>query len=136
MAHGQVRAVVRGLTRVTERAITKITFDVVANLTENTPVDTGWARANWVPAIGSPVTKDLSGVRPTEQNASSAAAEQQSALGHVLTGYRLARGKVFISNNVPYIVRLNEGSSKKAPAGFVQAAIRKAVTQDIRGFRG
>ena len=132
----QIRAVVRGLERVTERVITKITLDVTANLVEATPVDTGWARANWVPAIGAPVVRDLGNVPATSQNAASVAGKQQQAIAAVVTGYKLARGAVFVSNNVPYILRLNDGSSKQAPSGFVQRAIKKAVTQDIRGFRG
>lgn len=136
MVDTQVRAVVQALTRVTERAIVKITLDVTANLVETTPVDTGWARANWVPAIGTPFIRDLGEVSATGQNAAAAAATQQGALGGIVAGYKLARGKVFVSNNVPYITRLNDGSSKKAPAGFVQRAIAKAVTQDFRGFTG
>ena len=56
----QIRAIVRGLERVTERVIIKITTDVTANLIETTPVDLGWARANWVPSLGAPVVKELS----------------------------------------------------------------------------
>ena len=136
MANPQVRAVVRALERVSERAIVKITLDVVANLVEATPVDVGWARANWVPSIGTPFLQDLSGVEPTSSATSAAAASQQSAIGGVVAGYKLRSGSVFVSNNVPYITALNDGSSKQAPAGFVQAAIRKAVTEDFRGFTG
>ena len=130
----QIRAIVRGMERVTERVVTKITLDVTANLIDDTPVDTGWARANWVPAIGTPVIHDLTDIPSTVPNATSAAGTQQQALAAVVAGYRLARGKVFVSNNVPYITKLNDGSSQKAPVGFVQRAIRKAVTQDIKGF--
>lgn len=136
MATPQVRAVIQALERVTEKAIVKITLDVTANLVQSTPVDVGWARANWVPAIGTPVLKNLSGVDPTSGATSAAAAEQQGALGGIVAGYKLDRGKVFVSNNVPYITKLNDGSSKQAPAGFVQAAIRKAVAEDFRGFTG
>lgn len=131
----QIRAVVQGIEKVVERVVTKITLDVTANLIEMTPVDTGWARANWVPAIGTPIQQDLSAVPATVSNAQSRAGEQQRAMADVVTGYRLVRGRVFVSNNVPYITRLNDGHSRKAPAGFVQMAIQKAVTQDIRGFR-
>ena len=130
----QIRAIVRGLERVTERVVTKITLDVTANLIETTPVDTGWARANWIPAIGAPIVRDLTGVEATVQNASLGAGEQQQALAAVVTGYKLARGAVFVSNNVPYISKLNDGFSRQAPSGFVQMAIRKAVTQDIKGL--
>ena len=128
----QIRAVVRGLERVTERIIVKITTDVTANLIEDTPVDTGWAQANWVPSIGAPVVKDLAGA---ERNVQSASSEQSAGIAEVL-GYRLRRARVFISNNVEYILALNDGHSSQRPAGFVQRAIRKAVTIDIRGFRG
>ena len=126
----QIRAIVRSLERLTGRVVTKITLDVTANLIEETPVDTGWARANWVPAIGAPVIKDLTGA---ERNVAAANGEQAAGQAKVL-GYRLDRGRVFISNNVPYIMRLNDGHSRQAPAGFVQRSIRKAVTKDIRGL--
>lgn len=134
MADPQIRAIVRGLERLTERIVTKITLDVTANLVETTPVDTGWARANWVPAIGRPFSVDLSGVTPTAQNAAAAGSQQQAALAGVATGYKLSMGKVFVSNNVPYILGLNDGNSAQAPSGFVQRAIQKAVTQDIMGL--
>lgn len=133
MVDPQVQAIVRGLNKLAERVVIKIAFDVVANLVETTPVATGWARANWVPAIGSPLVTDLSGIPATTQGALSAKGQQDAATAGLL-GYKLGKGSVFISNNVPYIIPLNMGSSKKAPSGFVQRAIRKAVTQDIRGL--
>ncbi len=134
MADPQIRAIVKGLERLTERIVTKITLDITANLIETTPVDTGWARANWVPAIGMPLEANLDGIIPTSQDAASAASEQQAAIAGIVTGYKLSMGAVFVSNNVPYIVRLNEGSSAQAPSAFVQRAIEKAVTQDIKGL--
>jgi hypothetical protein len=130
----QIRTIIKALDRVSERTIIKITLDIVANLIETTPVDTGWARANWVPALGAPYVASLDGIRPTTQMATSAAGEQSSKLAGVAGGYRLEQGKVFISNNVPYILDLNAGSSSKAPVAFVQRAIVKAITQDIRGL--
>lgn len=136
MADRQIKAIVRSLEALTERAIKKITLDVTANLKEVTPRDTGWAAANWVPSIGASIEGGAANPNPTEQDASSAEARSSSALAAVAAGYRLKQGRVFISNNVPYIIQLNDGSSKKEPAGFVQRAIAKAVTVDIKGFRG
>ncbi len=127
----QIRTIVRSLEQLAGRVVTRLTLDVTANLVETTPVDTGWARANWVPAIGAPVIKDLTGAG---RNVAAASAEQAAGQAGVLS-YKLNRGKVFVSNNAPYITRLNDGHSRKAPAGFVQRAIRKAVTEDIRGLR-
>ena len=131
MADRQVRAIVRGLNRLASRGVTKLTLDVTANLVETTPVDTGWARANGVPSIGQQVVKDLP-ARPDGDQVADAVAAQQAAISGII-GYTIEQGKVFISNNVPYILALNDGTSKKEPAGFVQRAIAKAVTQDIKG---
>jgi hypothetical protein len=131
----QIRAVVRALEGVAERVVAKIVLDVTANLIETTPVDTGWARANWVPAIGAAYAADLRGVSPTIGAISGADVLQVAGQTAVATGYRIGQGSVFVSNNVPYITRLNDGSSSQAPAGFVQRAIAKAVTRDIVGLR-
>jgi hypothetical protein len=120
-----VLAVVRALEAVTSNVVKKITLDVTANLVETTPVDTGWARANWIPAISQPY-------RSTEGSPESVSrAAQTTGQARVATSYDIRQGSVFVSNNVPYIVRLNEGSSSQAPSGFIEAAITKAVTRDI-----
>ncbi|MEE8608999.1 MAG: hypothetical protein V3S55_15450 [Nitrospiraceae bacterium] len=126
MADPQVRTIVQALEKVTERIVVEVTLDVTANLIEETPVDTGWARANWVPSIGTPFEANLSDVPSDPRQAAAAATRQESAEARMLT-YKLDRGVVFVTNNVPYITKLNLGSSKQAPAGFVQRAIAKAV---------
>lgn len=117
----------RGLDRLTTRVVTRLTLDVTANLIEDTPVDTGWARANWVPSMGQPKLKDLPPTRPDDSQAvAGATAEQQGAVAGLLA-YTLKRGMVFVTNNVPYILDLNDGTSTQAPTGFVQRAIARAV---------
>ena len=61
---------------------------------------------------------------------------QQQGIAEVATQYTLDQGSVFVSNNVPYILKLNDGHSQQAPAGFIQTAIHKAVTTDLEGYRG
>lgn len=127
MADPAVRVVVRAVRGFTETIVKKITLDVTANLIEDTPRDTGWARSNWVPTIGMPPAEEALVGSPEQVNTSV----QQSGIAKVATGYRLIQGAIFISNNVPYIGRLNDGSSKQAPSGFVQAAILRAVRQNL-----
>lgn len=135
MADNQVVAIVKALDQFAERIVTKITLDITANLIEQTPIDTGWARANWVPSIGQDRIVSLQNiVNPSPTDVAGAKASQSEGIASVATGFKLADKAVFISNNVPYIVRLNEGSSKQAPAGFVTSAIQKAVTKDIRNI--
>lgn len=131
----QVVRVIGQLEKFTERLIVKITLDITANLIENTPVDTGWARANWVPTIGRPDVQNLSNIEPTAQLAAGQATKQQVSLGGVASSYKLRAGAIFISNNVPYITFLNQGTSKQQPSGFVQRAISKALTSDIKSIK-
>jgi hypothetical protein len=131
----QVRVIIRALEDVTEQVIKKLTLDIVANLRRapidgGTPVDTGWARANWIANVSTPLTSPV-GMRDAA-GVSQASAAQQQGLGKVLA-YKIQAGPVYISNNVDYIVKLNDGSSRQAPSGFVQRAIQEAVA-DLRGF--
>lgn len=126
-----VRVVVESLEGFTEKLIKRLALNVTANLVEDTPVDTGWARANWVPQIGAPRSTP-SGTRPTDGGRASTA-DQAAGQASVL-GYKLGP-KIHISNNVPYIKKLNAGSSSQAPAAFVQAAILRAVKQTVSRTR-
>ena len=128
----QVRLVVRSLGQFTTRKIKKIVLDVTANLVEDTPRDTGWARNNWIPEIGPGPDNPVG--EPGDSNAAKAV--QQKGIASVALGYKLGMGIITITDNVPYIVRLNEGSSQQAPAGFVQAAIFRAVQGAEKGGGG
>lgn len=118
----QVEKITAELTEFTEDLIKDISINAVAELIEATPVDTSWARSNWVPNIGSPVNQ------PVGSPDNPSTFQQESGQAEILAYYKLP-ANVFISNNVPYITRLNEGSSTQAPMGFVQKAIAKAVRE-------
>lgn len=129
MTSRRVKVVVRDLEKFTERLVQRIALNVVANLQEDTPVDTGWARANWIPQIGAPFS-GTAGSREQAEAGQLDTATQQVGIAKVATGYRLGP-PIFVTNNVPYIERLNEGSSSQAPAAFVQAAIFRAVRDTV-----
>ena len=119
----QIRAIGRGLTEFTERQVRKVTLDLTAELVRETPVDTGWARNNWVPRVGRPETEPVG----APGNPGPGAAARSAGEAQVL-GYRLGQGSVFVTNNVPYIEALNDGHSPQAPAGWVQRAIRRVLS--------
>lgn len=121
--NSNVRIIVQSLESFTTRKVKRIVLDATANLTEDTPRDIGWARNNWIPEIG-PGPMEPAGDREAPE---AAAAEQQQGIASIAIGYKLGLGIITITNNVPYIIYLNEGSSQQAPAGFVQAAIFRAV---------
>lgn len=132
MAQQTIR-VISELDKTLERVMTSLSLEITANLIETTPVDTGWARANWVPTIGAQNNTPASAEARIE-NVPAQRARQQSSTAR-LPGYKIEQGSIFISNNVPYIVRLNEGSSTQAPEGFVQSGIQRAIIEVTRRVR-
>lgn len=122
--------IIEALEGVTEDLVRRAATNITGELISNTPVDTGWARANWVPSLGTPFTgnSEPQSRRPRASQVAQAAARQSTGLSEVLA-YTLAVDRVFISNNVPYIQLLNDGSSAQAPAMFVQDAIRTGLTR-------
>jgi hypothetical protein len=92
-----------------------------------TPVDTGRARSNWRAALGGPFTKQLD-----ETSATGAIGQAESVINGRGPGQT-----IYISNNVPYIRRLNEGWSAQAPAGFVEDAmlIGRRIVREAKLFK-
>lgn len=129
--------VIGELREFVEERIKAIVINSVANLKSEpplgTPVDTGWARANWVPGIGAPPTTPAPNPSASSDwprgpaGGGSAEAASNAGVATVATQYKLSMGPVFIVNNVPYLVKLNDGYSVQSPIGFIQAAILKAV---------
>lgn len=127
----QVDGIIRELEELGERVVRSIVFEVTAELVGSTPVATGWARANWIPSIAVPDSAPKTN-RPTPGIVSGAAAQQAAGLAS-MASYRF--GEVaFIVNNVPYIRKLNSGSSSQAPAGFVDRSVETGVAKAARSF--
>lgn len=128
----QIDFIIADLEDYTQGEIVRLTQNVDANLRSSppvgTPVDTGWARANWVPSVGAPaILNDVA--NPSRADISARAGRQQEGVNELLA-YRLGDGPLFSTNNVVYITRLNEGHSpQQAQPGFVQRALELAVKQ-------
>lgn len=102
-----------------------------------TPVDKGRARSNWIVQMDAPARTAIDAYVPGDKgstagpNSASAIAQGQA----VIARYDGDRNSgIAISNNLPYINALNSGSSRQAPAGFIQKAVQAAVRQ-VRGAR-
>lgn len=125
----QTHLIIRDLDRFTERKVTSIGLGAVANLRQDTPRDTGWARSNWISAKGRPPSlPDQPSGRPTSGDVGQAQAAQAAGAASLLS-YRLQDGPVYISNHVPYIQSLNTGTSKQAGSEFVERAVERAVRE-------
>jgi len=99
----------------------KLGLEALRRVVLKTPVDTGRARANWQTSLGSPVEGVLNRVDPS---GGVAIAEGTGVIVAVQPFQ-----DIWLSNNVPYIISLEDGSSKQAPAGMVAVTIG-----ELQGF--
>lgn len=123
MAGGDRQRIAQAIEATVAKTCIRLAVNAHAELVERTPRDTGWAKANWIPSLTAPavgVAGDPKGISTAESEAGLAA----------ILAFKLEDGAIFVSNNVPYIQRLDAGSSTQAPAGFVRQAIDKALADE------
>jgi hypothetical protein len=90
-----------------------------------TPVDTGTARSNWIVTLFTATDQTQGAFVPLSKgdmsetgNAQAAMAQGKSAISQAKPGQ-----DIHLTNNLSYIMPLNEGHSAQAPAGFVEEAV-------------
>lgn len=100
------------VTKVGDRIDARIraaTSEVFKNIIMMTPVDSGRAKGNWQCTIGEPFEGE---------DDSGSVEKMQSAVP------KKAGKVVFLTNNVPYIQRLEyDAHSKQAPSGMVRVSL-------------
>lgn len=116
------------------RIVRTVALVVDRELVLETPVDTGRARSNWIVSLGEAATDER---EPYAEGSGLGKGEGSNAAGALAQGQAVIAGRrsgtdIYISNNVKYIGRLNDGWSAQAPSGFVQAAIKRAVEVVVR----
>lgn len=97
-----------------ERRQKAMAMAIYQKLIEATPVDTGRARSNWWMDTAPSVTI----IEPDDT--SSGMAQAASMMGRNIE----LGSTIYISNNLPYIQRLDDGYSGQAPAGMTAQAIQ------------
>jgi hypothetical protein len=97
----------------------KIHENLVSSKSPNTtPVDTGFARNNWLASVGVPRRDTIKGT--------------STSLARV-TGRDTEDKKLYLTNNVQYINALNNGRSKQQPIpGFIDRAVKEGV-KSVKG---
>jgi hypothetical protein len=108
-----------GIEKRARANVIKMASMILQSVVTSTPVDTGHARANWQVGIGEEHTDEL-------------AQEDKSGQATISAGTSILQthkpgDTIHISNNVPYIDKLNRGWSAQAPAGFIEKAINTAL---------
>lgn len=116
----QAQAIGERLRKHTEMIFKALCLEIDRELRIATPVDTGFARANWVPSVGLPHEGEA-------RKVGSGSSEHAAGVGQVMR-FKLEDGTLWVSNSVDYVaLALNYGSSSQAPAMFIEAAVDRAV---------
>lgn len=110
-----------------------VAIELGGRLIRRTPIDTGRARGNWNASIGKEDPRTDPDRRAN--TALSEGAERIAPL-KLSVGHRL-----FWTNGLPYIARLNDGYSRQAPSGYVQLTVQEmrvfvdqvAARENLRG---
>ena len=125
-----------GVERNANALARKVALAVDQTVILATPVDTGRARSNWQVGLGGPQRDVLDPYSPGSKLGLGETANAQAAIqqGAAAVGNRQPGQDIWISNNVDYIGLLNNGSSKQAPAAFVQQAVDAGVAL-VKGAR-
>lgn len=112
--------------KLLDQAVRRVAFSVYTQIVQNTPVDTGRARGNWHIDVN---LIDIRIIEPTGAEKDPSYDGTEKALTAV--GQHKLGSTIFISNNLPYIRRLNDGHSLQSPAGFIEEAIRIGKDQGM-----
>lgn len=108
---------------------------VYEGIVTKTPVLTGHARHNWYPSVGAAVTTvtpDTANVSVTGQPMTpEEQARIKTATSH-LNALPLGYSAVWIANNVPYIQKLEDGSSPKSPPN---AMVQGTIINTLDGLK-
>lgn len=120
------------LTELLSAEVRKIGFRVLQGVTLKTPKDTGLATSAWLVGIqnapsDAPIQPYDSGSKGSTA-AQNISAAQQAGLSVIGAYPKNQLPDLWIVNNLPYIGKLNDGSSAQAPAKFVEQSIAEAVS--------
>lgn len=105
----------------TESLMKDVGYSILSRVVYDTPVDTGRARANWLVNFGS------SNNYSTTQK--DVAGHSTVGKGSDIIGSYKYGNVVYITNNVDYIVKLNNGWSNRwqPEAGYVERSIKAGL---------
>jgi hypothetical protein len=118
----RIRKIGQNIERNADEAVRRCALAVDSAVVLATPVDTGRARGNWQVELNTPAVGTTDNVSPSGREAVEAG---KAKIAAYKGGTKEA--SVNITNNLPYIGKLNEGHSAQAPAGFVEKAIAVGV---------
>jgi hypothetical protein len=113
-----------------DKVARKLVLEVGSRLIQRTPVKKGGARGGWQTTISSPATAPNNRIMP----AGTTAINEMRA---TLKDWNPTSGvSAFITNLVPYILRLEHGYSRQAPSGMMAVTIAEVGGIDVSNTGG
>lgn len=101
-----------------ETVARQVMFQAFSGVVNMAPVDTGRFRANFIVGYGTPNTATTA---ETDKTGSATIGRISAAV----SGARFGDGSIFLTNSLPYSIRLENGYSQKAPAGMVAVTLAR-----------
>lgn len=121
---GIIKTISSDIENNASKSVRAVALAVDKHIVLATPVDTGRARANWQVGVNQEKT-DI--VESTDKSGMQSISKGSSDIAKA----KSPNDVIYITNNLPYIQRLNEGHSSQAPAGFVDKAVQ-AGDQELK----
>lgn len=88
-----------------DETVRGVTIELFTGVITQTPVDTGRARGNWQCTVATPAGDTIDRTDPTGSDAIAEVVDKVGGVGSV----------TYLTNNLPYILRLEEGHSTQSP---------------------
>lgn len=114
----------KSVNKVANEAAIKVALTIVGELAYKTPVDSSKALSSWFVTLNAPSSAigkaHFIGEFGSTKNMSAA---ETLAQAKKILANKKAGQTIYITNNQPYIKRLNDGYSKQQAAGFVERAV-------------
>jgi len=106
-------------------AIIAINTEISTNIIDLTPVDTGRAKGNWIPTIGT----SANGINDIDDKSGNTTKVKAS-----IEARKSAKKVFFLTNNLKYIRPLEHGSSSQNPSGMVGLSLQQIKANIRREF--
>ena len=101
----------------TEQVFRGSAFGIIRQIIRRTPVDTGRLRGNWQSDINRPATSTLNRLGDSVSIAEALAVCNRAELSD----------SIYLTNNLPYALPIENGSSTQAPRGMVKVTVLEFV---------
>jgi hypothetical protein len=114
------------------KAVTRAVYE---GIVQKTPVLTGRARHNWFPTNGTPSDSAVEETAGVSRTGEPVTAQEKARIATVLKkleGLPLGAESTYVTNNLSYIQKLEDGHSPKAPPG---AMVQQTIINTLDGLQ-